>query len=124
MQAVKAVGMADVKSVRTKVTGIFHSFTTKKGYNHNFDYNDKCWIYLFSCITCSKQYTGKTTDRVRYWWNIHKMEARKAENGDLKNVKQKFLQNQFSQDVHKGFLEDVEVRRIDKTARILLDENT
>ena len=52
------------------------------------------------------------------------MEARKAENGDLKNVKQKFLQNQFSQDVHKDFLEDVEVRRIDKTARILLDENT
>ena len=43
------------------------------------------------------------------------MEARKTENGDMENVKQKFLQNHFLQDDHKGFLEDVEVRLIDKT---------
>ena len=42
------------------------------------------------------------------------MEARKAENGDMENVKQKFLQRHFLQDDHKGFLEDVEVRLIDK----------
>ena len=42
------------------------------------------------------------------------MEARKAENGDMENVKQKFLQGHFLQDDHKGFLEDVEVRLIDK----------
>ena len=58
---------------------------------------------------------GKTTDGFRYKWNSYKMEARKAENGDMENVKQKFLQSHFLQDDHKGFLEDVEVRLIDKT---------
>ena len=43
------------------------------------------------------------------------MEARKAENGDMENVKQKFLQSHFLQNDHKGFLEDVVVRLIDKT---------
>ena len=43
------------------------------------------------------------------------MEARKAENGDMKNVKQKFLKSHSLQDGYKGFLEDVEVRLIDKT---------
>ena len=42
------------------------------------------------------------------------MEARKAETGDMENVKQKFLQSHALQDNHKGFLEDVEVRLIDK----------
>ena len=63
----------------------------------------------FSCRTCSKLYTGKTTDRFRYRWDNHKMEARKAENGDMENFKQKFLQYHFLQDDRKGFLEDVEV---------------
>ena len=43
------------------------------------------------------------------------MEARKAENGYMENVKQMFLQSHFLQGDHKGFLEDVEVRLIDKT---------
>ena len=43
------------------------------------------------------------------------MEARKAENGEMENFKQKFLQRHYFQDDHKGFLEDVEVRLIDKT---------
>ena len=43
------------------------------------------------------------------------MEARKAENGDMENVKQKFLSSHFLQDDYKGFLEDVEVRLTDKT---------
>ena len=56
------------------------------------------------------------------------MEARKAEKGDMENVKKKkFLQSHFLQDDHQGLLEDVEVRLIDKTqgseARILLDKN-
>ena len=58
---------------------------------------------------------GKTTDRFRYRWNNYKMEARKAENGDMENVKQKFLQRHFLQHDHKGFLKDVKVRLIDKT---------
>ena len=42
------------------------------------------------------------------------MEARKAENGDMEDVKQKFLQGHSLQDDHKGFLEGVEVRLINK----------
>ena len=41
------------------------------------------------------------------------MEAKKAENGDMENVKQKFLKSLFLQDDRKGFLEDVDVRLID-----------
>ena len=33
----------------------------------------------------------------------------------MENVKQKFLQSHFLQQDHKGFLQDVEVRLIDKT---------
>ena len=72
-------------------------------------------ISTWTCRTCGKQYTGKTADRFRYSGNNYKMEARKAEKGDMENVKQKFLQSHFLQDDHKGFLEDVEVRLIDKT---------
>ena len=43
------------------------------------------------------------------------MEARKAENDDVENVKQTFLQSLLLEDDHKGFLEDVEVRLINKT---------
>ena len=43
------------------------------------------------------------------------MEARKAEKGDMENVEETFLQRQFLQDDHKGFLKDVEVTLIDKT---------
>ena len=100
-----------------KIPDTFDSFTTKKSYkiNQKFGWNYKCFIYLFSCKTCAKQYTGKTTDRFRYRRNNYKMEARKAESGNKKNIKQKFLQSPISQDVHKRFLEDVEVRLIDKT---------
>ena len=87
------------KNINVKDT--FDSFTTKKSYkiNHKFDSNDKCLIYLFSCRTCGKQYTGKTTDRFRYRWNNYKMKARKSESDDMKNVRQKFLRSHFLQDV-------------------------
>ena len=76
-----------------KVTDTFYRFTIKSTINFT-----KGLIYLFSCRTCGKQYTGKTTDRVRYRWNNYEMEARKAENGDMENVKQIFLQSSFLQD--------------------------
>lgn len=43
------------------------------------------------------------------------MDARKSESGDMESAKQKFLQSHVLLDVHKYFLEDVEVRQIDKT---------
>ena len=42
------------------------------------------------------------------------MKTRKTEKGDIEKVKQKFLQSHFLHD-DKGFLEDVQVRVIDKT---------
>ena len=39
----------------------------------------------------------------------------KAENADMENVKQKFLQSHFLQCDHHGFLKDAEVWLIDKT---------
>ena len=44
-----------------------------------------------------------------------KSDARKVECGNMKNVKQKFLQSHFLLRDHQGFLKDVEVRLIDKT---------
>ena len=107
--------MVDVKSKNIKVTDTFDSFATKKCYkiNHKFDCNDKCLIYLFSCRTCSKQCTGKTTDRFRYRWNNHRMEAGKAENGKWKMLNKSFYKVTFWKMIIKGFLEDVEVRLID-----------
>ena len=68
-------------------------------------------IYLFNSRTCGKQYTGKTTNHFRSRWNKYKSEARKAESGNIENVKHKYLQSHFSQPDHK----DLEVRLIDKT---------
>ena len=42
------------------------------------------------------------------------MEARKAENSDMENVNQNFLQSPLLQCDHNDFLEDLEVRLIDK----------
>ena len=102
---------------RISITEEFTSFTTKKTYkiNHSFDCNDKCLIYLLSCKSCGKQYVGNTTDHFRSRWNNYKSDVRKAESGDMENVKQKFLQSHFLQRDHQGFLKDVEVRLIDKT---------
>ena len=50
-----------------QVTDTFSSFVTKSAYkiNRNFNCNSKCLIYLLSCKTCPKQYTGKTVDKFR-----------------------------------------------------------
>ena len=55
----------------------------------------KCLISFFSFRTWAKHYTGKTTDRFRYRCNNYKLEAGKAESGDMENVKHKFLQSHF-----------------------------
>ena len=65
--------------------------------------------------SCGKRDLGNTTDHFRIRWNNYKSDIRKAEGGNMENVKQKFLQSHFSQRDHQGFLKDVEVRLIDKT---------
>ena len=53
-------------------------------------------ISTWTCRTCGKQYTGKTADRFRYSVNNYKMEARKAEKGDMETVKQVFTKPLFA----------------------------
>ena len=72
-------------------------------------------IYRLSCKSCGKQDVVNTTDHFRIEWNNYKSDVRKAESGNMENVKQKFLQRHFLQRDHQGFLKDVEVRFIDKT---------
>ena len=100
-----------------QVTETFSSFVTKSPYkiNHNFNCNSKYLIYLLSCKTCGKQYSGKTVDNVRSRWNNYKTDARKAASGNIESCKQQFLQNYFLRDNHHGFLEDFKVTLIDKT---------
>ena len=100
-----------------QVTDTFSSFVTKSAYkiNHNFNCNSKCLIYLLSCKTCGKQYTGKTVDKFRSRWNNYKTDARKAASGNIESCKQQFLQNHFLQDDNHGFLEDIEVTLVEKT---------
>ena len=43
------------------------------------------------------------------------MDARKSESGGMESAKQQFLQSHVLLDAHKYFLEDFEVRQIDKT---------
>ena len=99
------------------ITEEFTSFTTKKAYkiNHSFDCNDKCLIYLLSCKSCGKQYVGNTTDHFRSRWDNYQSNVRKAESGDMENVKQKFFQIHFLQKDHQGFRKGVEVWLIDRT---------
>ena len=68
-----------------------------------------------SCKSYGKQYVGNTTDHFRSRWNNYKSDVRKAESGNMENVKQKFLQSHFLQRHHQGFFKDVEFRLIDKT---------
>ena len=46
---------------------------------------------------------------------LEKSDVRKAESGNMEDVKQKFLQNHFLQLDHQCFLKDVQTRLIDKT---------
>ena len=71
-------------------------------------------MYLLSCKTYGKPYTGKTVDKFRSRWNKYKTDVRQAASGNIESCKQQFLQNHFLKDDHPGFLEDDEVTLIDK----------
>ena len=100
------------------ITDEFPRFPTEKKtckINHSFDCNDKCLIYLLTCKSYGKQYVGNATGHFRSRRKNYKSHVRKAESGDMENVKQKFLQSHFLRRDHQGFLKDVEVCLIDKT---------
>ena len=78
--------------------------------NHQLNCDDRCIIYLLTCKQCQKQYTGETTDDLRYRWNNYKSNSRKKE-----PCMQEHLYRNFSSPGHRGFLDDVSVTLIDKT---------
>ena len=59
----------------------FASNVTKEEYkiNHCFDCNENCFIYLFTCKVCLKQYVGQTVYELRLRWNNYKTNNRKDE---------------------------------------------
>ena len=61
-------------------TDTFESFQTKQKYKtiHHLNCNDRCLIYLLSCMVCGLQYVGSTTDKFCLRWNIYKENDRKA----------------------------------------------
>ena len=66
-----------------QVTNTFLSFATKSAhkFNHNFNCNSNCLIYLLSCKTCGKQYTGKTVDKFTSRCNNYKTHPGKGASG-------------------------------------------
>ena len=67
-----------------------------------------------SVKTRGKQCIGNATDHFRSRWNNHKSDAKNLENGNMENVKQKYLENLFLQRDHQSFSEEEKVRLTDK----------
>ena len=73
----RKVGSEKCKSKRCLVclnvseTDVFQSFQTKEQYkiNQQLNCNDKCLIYLLSCIVCRLQYVGSITYKFSLTWN-------------------------------------------------------
>ena len=100
-----------------KFIDVFDRFTTKKGAKSTI--NLSALISAWSTSLAIEHVVSNIQIRLLtvfyiYRWNNYKMEARKTESSDMENVKQKFLQSHFLQNDHEGFLEDVEVRLIDR----------
>ena len=95
----------------------FASNVTKEEYkiNHCFDCNEKCFIYLFTCKVCLKQYVGQTVYELRLRWNNYKTNNRKDER--VEPCMQEHLFEYFSVEGHDGFLEDISITVIDKESR-------
>ena len=93
----------------------FQSFDNKKIYkiNHRFTCSDKCLVYLLSCKVCGMQYNGQTNDEFRYRWNNYKDNNRKSLRGE--DHKQAGFFAHFQTAGHSGFINDTEIRFIDKT---------
>ena len=96
-------------------TETFQSFVDKKIYkiNHRFTCSDKCLVYLLSCKVCGMQYNGQTNDEFRYRWNNYKDNNRKNLRGE--DHKQAGFFAHFQTADHSGFINDTEIRFIDKT---------
>ena len=82
-------------------------------FNHSFDCNEKCLIYLLTCNCCQKQYVGQILDVFRNRWNNCKDNARKFDRGE--HCMQRHLYEHFTLPGYSGFLHDHTITLIDKT---------
>ena len=113
----RTVGSRKCSKKRCKVcenfqnSDTFRSSATSETFkiNHRLTCDDKCLVYLFTCKTCSKQYTGETTDQFK--WNNYKSNDRKFKRGEP--CMEENLNEHFYSDGHNGFLKDVTITSID-----------
>ena len=90
-------------------TDSFASSVTKEEckINRCFNCNEKCLIYLLTCKVCLKQCFGQTVDELRLRWKNYNSNNRKHQR--LKSCMQENLFEQFNEEGHHGFLEEVSV---------------
>ena len=99
-------------------TDSFKSTTTSRTYFirlGKLKYSSENVMYLFTCITCSKQYTGSTED---FWsrFNNYRCPHRNILKG--KKVKQESFKAHFAE-VNHSVEDDWEVRLIDQTNNVV-----
>ena len=81
--------------------------------NHRFACSDKCLVCLLLCKVCGIQYNGQTNDKFRYRCNNYKDNNRKSVRGKV--YKQAGFFAHFQTAGHSGFINESEIRFIDKT---------
>ena len=92
---------------------LYISFMIIYIYNHKFNCDDRCLIYLLTCNQWRKQYVGQTVDSFRFRWNSYRCNCYEHAKGE--SVKQKHLYDHFMLEDHTQFANDVSVIFIDKT---------
>ena len=81
--------------------------------NHQFNYSEKCLVYLLTFNKYFKQLVGQTVDEFCRRWNNYKSNDRKFQ--ILEPCMQEHLFSHFSMAGHYGFSNDVSITFIDKT---------
>ena len=96
-------------------TDTFTSTATGESFKINYKFNcdEKCLIYLLTCIQCRKQYVGQTVGSFRFRWNNYKCNCHKHGKGD--SVKKQHLYDHFILEDHTQFVSDASITFIDKT---------
>ena len=81
--------------------------------NHKLNCNDKFLLYLLTCNVCLKQYVGQTVKEFRNRSNNYNNNGRKYQ--EYGTCMQQHFFEDFSEEGHHSFLEDVSIILIDKT---------
>ena len=84
-------------------TDTFSSTVTRETFqiNHELNCDNKCFIYLFKCKVCNKQYVGETTDAFHLRWNNYKDNDRKFQRNE--SCMQQHVYQHFCNEGYNGF---------------------